>query len=91
MVEGYSMSGGGRGGMMGMLGVNGLDKIEGFAMEYLVERRNGMKVHMQVTKLQLETEIADTVFEVPKGYDIKPLKDVQNDPGRVMFRMGGGN
>ncbi|MDX2046534.1 MAG: DUF4412 domain-containing protein [Chitinophagaceae bacterium] len=90
MGEGYSMSGG-RGGMMGMLGVNGLDKIEGFPMEYQAERRNGMKVHMQVTKVQLETDIADTVFEVPKGYDIKPLKDVQGDPGRVMFRMGGGN
>lgn len=79
--------GGGMGrGMMGGFGgmMNGLDQIEGFPMEYTMERSNGMKMHMVVTKVQLDADIADKEFEIPKGYDVKPMREMQNG-GRVMM------
>jgi hypothetical protein len=91
MGEGFSF-GGGRGGMMGgpmMGGLNGLDKIEGFPMEYSMSRSNGMKMHMTVTKVQLDAAIDDKTFEVPKGYELKSMKDMQGRDGRMMFRIGG--
>jgi GLPGLI family protein len=91
MTEGFSFGGGGGGrGMMSMAGVNGLDQIEGFPMEYQIERTNGMKMHMMVTKVQLDAVIEDKVFEIPKGYDIKPIKDMQGGDGRMIMRMGNG-
>jgi GLPGLI family protein len=79
---------GGNRGMMNMAGLNGVDQIEGFPMEYEFERSNGMKMHMIVTKVQLDANIDDKVFEIPKGYDIKPIKEMQGGRG---FRFGGGN
>ena len=93
MAEGFSFGGGsgmgGRGGMMSMIGVQGLDQIDGFPMEYSMERGNGMKMHMVVTKVQLDAKIEDKVFDVPKGYDLKPMSEMQRG-GRMIF-MGGGN
>jgi hypothetical protein len=59
-------------------------------MEYQMERNNGMKMHMTVTKVQLDAVIDDKTFEIPKGYDIKPLKEMQGGDGRMIMRMGGG-
>lgn len=92
MADGFSFGGSTGRGMMSMAGVNGLDQIEGFPMEYQMERNNGMKMHMIVTKVQLDAVIDDKVFEIPKGYDIKPLKDMQGGEGRFFMRRGeGGN
>jgi Domain of unknown function (DUF4412) len=92
MADGFSFGGGTGRGMMSMAGVNGLDQIEGFPMEYQMERNNGMKMHMTVTKVQLDPVIEDKTFEIPKGYDIKPMKDMQGGDGRMMMRIGtGGN
>jgi hypothetical protein len=91
MGEGFSFTGG-RGGFMGgpmMGGLNGLDKIEGFPMEYSMSRNNGMKMHMTVTKVQLDAAIDDKTFEVPKGYELKSMKDMQGRDGRMMIRIGG--
>jgi hypothetical protein len=92
MGEGYSLSGGGGGGMR-MMSFNptGMDKIKGFPMEYEITRQNGMKIHMTVTKVQLDADIDDKTFEIPKGYDIKPASEMQNmfGGGRGGFRMGG--
>jgi hypothetical protein len=91
MAEGFSFGGSTGRGMMSMAGINGLDQIEGFPMEYQMERNNGMKIHMVVTKVQLDAVIDDKVFEIPKGYDIKPIKDMQGE-GRFFIRRGdGGN
>jgi hypothetical protein len=60
-------------------------------MEIQMERSNGMKVHTVVTSVKLDASIEDKVFEIPKGYDLKPMKDMQGGDGRVMFRMGNGN
>ncbi len=49
-----------------------------------------MKVHMVVTKVQLDASIDDKTFEIPKGYDIKPMSEMTGPGGggRMMFRMG---
>jgi len=89
MAEGFSMNaGGGMGrGMIG--GMNGMDQVNGFPMEYEMQRANGMKIHMTVTKVQLDAAIDDKTFEIPKGYDIKPMSEMggPGGGGRI-FRMG---
>jgi hypothetical protein len=91
MAEGFTMTSQGGGRMMGF-NPAGMDKIKGFPMEYEVTRQNGMKIHMTVTKIQLDANIDDKTFEIPKGYDIKPASEMQNmfGGGRGGFRMGGG-
>jgi hypothetical protein len=49
-----------------------------------------MKMHMAVTKVQLDPVIDDKTFDIPKGYDIKPIKEMQGGDGRMIMRMGGG-
>ncbi len=99
LAPGFSLNGGnggqggGRGGMMSMAGVNGLDQIEGFPMEYTTSRGNGFKIHMTVAKVQLDANIDDKVFEIPKGYELKPVTEMQQMMGgsRGGFRMQSGN
>jgi len=82
--------GGGRGGMMMMGGMQGLDLIEGFPMEYEIVRGNGFKIHMTVLKVTPDAEIDGKTFEIPKGFDIKPMSEMQNGGGmRMIFRNGG--
>jgi hypothetical protein len=89
MAEGFSMNAGGGMGRAMMGGLNGLDMVNGFPMEYEMQRANGMKVHMVVTKVQLEATIEDKTFEIPKGYDIKPMSEMAGPGGGGrMFRMG---
>jgi len=38
----------------------------------------------------LDANIDDKMFEIPKGYDIKPMAEFQQQGGR-MFGRGGGN
>lgn len=93
LADGVSLTGGSGGGGMRAMGMSpqGMDKINGFPMEYEITRQNGMKMHMVVTKVQLDPEIADKTFEIPKGYDIKPMSEAGGPGGnRMMFRQGGG-
>ena len=39
-------------------------------------------MNMEVTKIELDPVIDDKVFEVPKGYDIKPMKEMQGQFGQ---------
>jgi hypothetical protein len=87
MGDGFTMSGGGMGRAM-MGGLNGLKNINGFPMEYDMQRSNGMKVHMLVSKVELDASIDDKTFDIPKGYDIKPMSETQGPGGRMIFRMG---
>jgi outer membrane lipoprotein-sorting protein len=57
-------------------------------MEYEIVRQNGMRIHMTVTKVQLDPNIDDKTFEIPKGYDIKPMSEMQGQGGGMRFRMG---
>ena len=81
--------GGGRGGGMSMMGgsIAGLDLINGFPMEYEMIRGNGFKMHMTVLKIQPDAQIDDKTFEVPKGFDIKPMGQ-GGDMMRTIFRNG---
>ena len=78
-----------RGGMS-MMSVSGMEKLNGFPMEYETTRQNGMKISMVVTKVQLDADIDDKTFEIPKGYDIKPMSEMggQREGMRMMFRGG---
>lgn len=91
MADGFSLTTQGGGGMR-MMGFNpaGIEKINGFPMEYEIVRQNGMRVHMTVTKVQLDPNIDDKTFEIPKGYDIKPMSEMQGPGGGMRIRMGGG-
>jgi len=93
--EGYPVNFGGGGGrgfagaMAGRTGNNfsGLDKIDGFIMGIEVSRPNGFKMETEVTDLQVDPQIADKVFEIPKGYDIKPISEMEGQfGGRRGFR-----
>lgn len=87
--------GGGRGGMMSMAGgIQGLELIEGFPMEYEMVRGNGFKIHMTVLKVQPDANIDEKIFEIPKGFDLKPMSSMQGGNGegmRMIFRRGGEN
>lgn len=81
--------GGPGGGGMTMIsgGVQGMNLIDGFPMEFEITRGNGFKIHMTVTKVQLNPSIDDKDFEIPKGYDLKPQSAMENGGGfRMIFR-----
>ena len=81
--------GGGRGRMM-MGGIQGLDQLEGFPMEYEITRNNGFMIHMTVLKVQIDATIDEKTFEIPKGYDLKPMSSIQGGNGegmRMIFRQ----
>jgi hypothetical protein len=88
MSPGFSLTGGSGGSrsMMSMASVNGLDEINGFPMEYKFERSNGMKMHMVVSKVQIDANIDDKIFEIPKGFDLKPMKEMQQGGRGFMMR-----
>jgi hypothetical protein len=75
---------GGRGGMMSMMSTPGMELIEGFPMDYEISRDNGFKIHMTVLKVELEASIDEKIFEIPKGYDIKPMGSMMGGKGFSM-------
>ncbi len=75
---GRGMRGQGSGGF----GIAGLDKIDGFVMGYEVKRPNGFEMSMEVTKAELDPTIDDKVFEIPKGYDVKPIQEMRGQFGQ---------
>ena len=96
-MQGLTSTGGGGGGFgafMRNAGLGGLDKLEGFPMKYETDMGRGRKMIVEVTKVVTDKEIADKEFEVPKDYDLKPAKDMQNfGPGGrgrgFQIRVGG--
>ncbi len=82
--------GGGRGMSMMSGSVQGLELIDGFPVEYEVTRENGFKIHMLVLKVQLDPAIDEKTFEIPKGFDVKPMSSFESQGGmRMIFRNGG--
>ena len=67
----------GMGSMMGGT-LNGLEKVEGFVMGYEMKMRRGRVMEVYVTKIDLEKAIENKEFELPKGIEIKPMKEMQN-------------
>jgi hypothetical protein len=85
--EGIVSTGGVTGGPMGGGFGNAqpftelLKSLPGYPMEFEMNLRGGRKMIVEVTKLETNKEIADKEFEIPKGYEIKSFKDLQNTDG----------
>jgi len=69
------------GGMFNAGGLRSLDKLNGFPMAYEISRPNGFHMAVEVTKVEMDPKIDDKEFEVPAGYDIKPMKDMRGGQG----------
>jgi outer membrane lipoprotein-sorting protein len=62
-------------GMAGAIGLSGLELINGFPMKYETTNFNGDKVSVEVKKIDITKEIKDKEFDVPAGYDLKPINN----------------
>ncbi|GAB2813759.1 hypothetical protein [Ferruginibacter profundus] len=93
-LQGIASTGGMAGGF-GNFGrttaLSGLDNLAGFPMQYEMKMNRGRKMIVEVTKINTEKEIADKEFEIPKDFEVKSMKDMQNGNGGPGFqiRMGG--
>ena len=78
-------------GAMGGSMNNGFDKIDGFVMQYETKMPRGRKMEVTVNKIELDKKIEDKEFEVPKDFDVKPMKEFQGmmrgGPGNVQFQI----
>jgi GLPGLI family protein len=91
MNEGYVFRGGmmmGFGGGGGNM-MSGFDKLNGFPMQYEIKMRRGMVFTIEVTKIDMDKIIEDKEFDIPKGFELHPIKDMQGPGGGFQFRMGG--
>lgn len=74
---------GGVGTQAGSLGLNGFDKIDGFIMGFSISRPNGFKMESEVNSVEVNPDIKDSIFDIPKGYELKPLAEMQSQWGRM--------
>lgn len=91
-LQNLSSTGGAMGGFGGFInqpGGNGMEKLNGFPLEYERNMGNGRKMTVQVTKLVTDKEIADKEFEIPKDIEVKPMKDMQTGGPGFRMRVGG--
>ena len=72
-----SFGGFGGGGFGNFTSLNGLDKIDGLVMQYEMNMRRGRKMIVEVTKVDLKKEVTEKDFEIPKDFDVKPMKEFQ--------------
>lgn len=89
---GGTSSFGGFGNVGNFTSLNGLDKIDGFVMEYQMNMRRGRKMIVEVTKIDLKKELTEKEFDIPKDFEVKPMKEFQSmmqGGGGTQFRMGG--
>jgi hypothetical protein len=95
-LQNVSSTGGlsGFGSMMGSSNSNPYEKIDGFVMRYENKMPRGRNMVVEVTKVDLAKEIADKEFDIPKDFEVKPMKDMQNmmqgggGPGRTIIMRG---
>jgi GLPGLI family protein len=85
-----STGGGGFSSMMSMGSPSsnpmaGLELIDGFVMRYETKMRRNRTMIVEVTKLEIEKEVADKEFMIPKDFDVKPMSEMRN-----MMRGAGG-
>lgn len=73
--------------VMRMANIPGLEKIKGFPMEFNLVRQNGAKVHYQVSNVDLNAKVDDKVFLIPKGYDVKPMSEMNRGGNGRGFQM----
>ena len=72
-----SFGGFGGGGIGNFTSLNGLDKIDGFVMQYEMNMRRGRRMIVEVTKIDLKKEVTEKDFAIPKDFEVKPMKEFQ--------------
>ena len=60
---------------------NPMELIEGFVMRYETKMRRNRTMIVEVTKVDLTKEIAEKEFDIPKDFDVKPMKEMRNMMG----------
>lgn len=58
-----------------------LSQLDGFVMRYETKMRRNRLMIVEVTKIDLTKEIADKEFEIPKDFEVKPMKEMGNMMG----------
>ena len=61
-----------------MPSLNGLDKIEGFALRYEMKMRGNRRAEVEVNKIELDKNIDDKEFNIPSDIEIKPMREMRN-------------
>ena len=90
---GGTSSFGGFGNLGNFTSLNGLDKIDGFVMQYEMNMRRGRRMVVEVTKIDIKKEVTVKDFEIPKDFDVKPMKEFQSmmqGSGMPPMRMNSG-
>jgi len=91
---GGTSSFGGFGNLGNFTSLNGLDKIDGFVMQYEMNMRRGRRMIVEVTKIDLAKEVTAKDFEIPKDFEVKPMKEfqsmMQGPGGMQQFMRPGG-
>ena len=68
--------------------VPGVHKLKGFPMEMEMKRNNGTITKYIVTKIETGQILEDALFNIPSGYDIKPMTEMnQGGRGRFQFKV----
>lgn len=62
----------------------GFELIEGFVMRFETKMRRNRTMIVEVTKLEIDKEVAEKEFTIPKDFDVKPMSEMRN-----MMRGGG--
>ncbi len=90
-LQGIASTGGmsGFGGFGGSTSLNGLNDLAGFPMQYEMKMNRGRKMIVEITKINIDKEVADKEFDIPKDFTIKPVSEMQNGDGRIQIRVGG--
>ena len=90
-LQGINSTGGSFGGFGGFspqaAAFGGMDKLNGFPIQYERNMNRGRKMTVTVTKLVTDKEVTDKEFEVPKDFELKNMKDVQGMGGQGGFQM----
>ena len=72
--------------------VAGLEKLNGFPMQYETTMNRGRRMIVEVTKIDIEKEVKDKEFDIPKDVELKAMKDMQQmggGRGTFQIRVGG--
>jgi hypothetical protein len=67
-------------GMMGNMSptLNGIEKLDGFVMRYEMNMRRNRRMEVEVTKIELNKNIDNKEFDIPKDIELKPMKEMSN-------------
>lgn len=82
-INNVSSTGGGMTSIMSMGSptsnpMAGLEQIDGFVMRFETKMRRNRIMNVEVTKLEIEKDVADKEFNIPKDFDVKPMSEMRN-------------